>query len=31
MNGDPVMGSGFEAALVEAGFSRQPKRLVAAG
>ncbi len=31
VNGDPVMGSGYENALVEAGFSRQPKRLVAAG
>jgi ATP-dependent Lhr-like helicase len=31
VNGEPVMGSGYEEALVAAGFSRQPKRLVAAG
>jgi ATP-dependent Lhr-like helicase len=29
VDGEPVIGSGFEEALVEAGFSRQPKRLVA--
>ncbi len=31
VDGEPVLGSGFEEALIEAGFSRQPKRLVAAG
>jgi ATP-dependent Lhr-like helicase len=29
-DGEPVMGSDLEAALVEAGFARQPRRLVAA-
>ena len=29
LDGDPVIGSGFEATLIEAGFSRQPRRLVA--
>ncbi len=31
VNGEPVLGSGYEQPLIEAGFSRQPKRLVAAG
>ncbi len=31
VDGEPVLGSGFEEALIEAGFSRQPRRLVAAG
>jgi ATP-dependent Lhr-like helicase len=31
VDGAPVFGSGFEEALGEAGFSRQPKRMVAAG
>ena len=31
VDGGPVYGSGFEEALAEAGFSRQPKRMVAAG
>jgi ATP-dependent Lhr-like helicase len=29
LDGDPVIGSGHEATLIEAGFSRQPRRLVA--
>jgi ATP-dependent Lhr-like helicase len=29
LDGEPVIGSGMEAALVEAGFRRQPRRLVA--
>jgi ATP-dependent Lhr-like helicase len=29
LDGEAVMGSGLEAALVEAGFRRQPRRLVA--
>ena len=29
VDGEPVIGSGLEATLVEAGFSRQPRRLVA--
>ena len=31
IDGGPVFGSGLEEALAEAGFSRQPKRMVAAG
>ena len=31
IDGEPVIGSGFEEVLVTAGFSRGPKRLVAAG
>jgi hypothetical protein len=27
--GEPVIGSGMEAALIEAGFRRQPRKLVA--
>jgi ATP-dependent Lhr-like helicase len=29
VDGEPAIGSGFEEALIEAGFSRQPRRLVA--
>jgi ATP-dependent Lhr-like helicase len=29
LDGEPVIGSGMEAALIEAGFRRQPRRLVA--
>jgi ATP-dependent Lhr-like helicase len=29
VDGDPVIGSGLEAALIEAGFRRQPRKLVA--
>ena len=29
VDGEPVFGSGLEGALTEAGFSRQPKRMVA--
>jgi ATP-dependent helicase Lhr and Lhr-like helicase len=29
VDGEPAIGSGYEAALIEAGFSRQPRRLVA--
>ena len=29
LDGEPVIGTGMEAALVEAGFRRQPRRLVA--
>jgi ATP-dependent Lhr-like helicase len=29
LDGEPVIGSGLEAALIEAGFRRQPRRLVA--
>ena len=29
VDGEPVIGSGMEQALLEAGFSRQPKRMVA--
>jgi hypothetical protein len=29
LDGEPVIGSGLEEALVAAGFSRQPRRLVA--
>jgi len=29
VDGEPAIGSGFEAALLEAGFARQPRRLVA--
>jgi ATP-dependent Lhr-like helicase len=29
VDGEPVIGSGFEAVLIEAGFARQPRRLVA--
>jgi ATP-dependent helicase Lhr and Lhr-like helicase len=29
VDGEPVIGSGFEATLIEAGFARQPRRLVA--
>ena len=29
-DGEPVIGSGVEEALIESGFSRQPRRLVAA-
>jgi ATP-dependent Lhr-like helicase len=29
LDGEPVIGSGVEAALIEAGFRRQPRRLVA--
>jgi ATP-dependent helicase Lhr and Lhr-like helicase len=29
IDGEPVIGSGMEAALIEAGFRRQPRRLVA--
>jgi ATP-dependent helicase Lhr and Lhr-like helicase len=29
LDGEPVIGSGAEAALIEAGFRRQPRRLVA--
>ena len=31
VDGEPVMGSGLEAQIIAAGFSRQPRRLVAAG
>ena len=31
IDGEPVFGSGHEETLAEAGFSRQPKRMVAAG
>ena len=30
VDGEPAIGSGYEEALVEAGFTRQPRRLVAA-
>ncbi len=29
VDGEPVIGSGYEDALIEGGFSRQPRRLVA--
>jgi ATP-dependent Lhr-like helicase len=29
IDGEPVIGSGMEAALIEAGFRRQPRKLVA--
>ena len=29
LDGEPVIGSGMEAALIEAGFRRQPRKLVA--
>jgi hypothetical protein len=29
LDGEPVIGSGMEGALIEAGFRRQPRRLVA--
>jgi ATP-dependent helicase Lhr and Lhr-like helicase len=29
LDGEPVIGSGLEAALIEAGFRRQPRKLVA--
>jgi ATP-dependent Lhr-like helicase len=29
LDGEPVIGSGLESALIEAGFRRQPRRLVA--
>jgi ATP-dependent Lhr-like helicase len=29
IDGDPVIGSGLEPVLIEAGFNRQPRRLVA--
>ena len=29
VDGEPAIGSGFEEALIEAGFNRQPRRLVA--
>jgi ATP-dependent helicase Lhr and Lhr-like helicase len=29
VDGEPVIGSGLEPTLIEAGFSRQPRRLVA--
>jgi ATP-dependent Lhr-like helicase len=29
LDGEPVIGSGMEAAMIEAGFRRQPRRLVA--
>jgi ATP-dependent Lhr-like helicase len=31
VDGEPVIGSGLEPTLIEAGFSRQPRRLVASG
>ena len=31
VDGEPVMDSGLEEALIKAGFSRQPKRMVASG
>jgi ATP-dependent Lhr-like helicase len=31
LDGEPVIGSGYEEAIIAAGFSRQPRRLVAAG
>jgi hypothetical protein len=29
VDGEPAIGSGYEDALIEGGFSRQPRRLVA--
>ena len=31
VDGEPVIGSGLEEQIIAAGFSRQPRRLVAAG